>query len=419
MLPLLFLLLILFFSNFHALAVYASHEGQISPSETLSASAMSSVEIDRAVEKAIAEGNTPGAVLLVGHKEKVILSKAYGNRSIEPAIEPMTLDTLFDLASLTKVVATAPAILLLVQQGKVKLEDPAAKYLPAFAQSGKGKITVRQLMIHYSGLPADLRLSKRRKISSKNLLNKIYQVKPVARPGERFLYSDLGFIVLGKVVERVSGMTLDRFAEKHIFSPLGMTSTFFLPPREEMYRIAPTERRKDGGMMRGQVHDPLASKLGGVAGDAGLFSTAQDLSRFCQMYLNHGMLGGIKILKPEIVAQMTSPQTPEGKADIRGLGWDIQSRYSSVKGDFFSLHSYGHTGYTGTSLWLDPDTQTFLIILTNRVHPNGKGNVKELRSAVANLVGASVQSGMQPSLPIGTKASLSKEPEQSSPSQYP
>ena len=258
-------------------------------------------------------------------------------------------------------------------------------------------------MIHYSGLPADLRLSKRRKISSKNLLNKIYQVKPLARPGERFIYSDLGFVLLGKVIERVSGMTLDKFTEKHVFNPLGMTSTCFLPSSKEINRIAPTERRKDGSMMRGQVHDPLASKLGGVAGDAGLFSTAQDLSRFCQMFLDHGMLDGIKILKPEIIAQMTSPQTPEGKTDIRGMGWDIQSRYSSAKGDFFSSHSYGHTGYTGTSLWIDPETQTFLIILANRVHPNGKGNVKDLRTIIANLVGASILSDPESSVFADTK----------------
>lgn len=348
-------------------------------------------EIDHVVEHHIALGNLPGAVVLVGHHDDVVFEKAYGNRSVEPEIEAMTPETVFDLASLTKVLATAPSVMLLVQKGRLKLDDPVSKYLPAFGQAGKKKVTLRQLLVHYSGLRADLRQTRRRRITSKNALSRIYQARLVAPPGQRFIYSDLGFVVLGKVVEKVTGQSLARFAQENIFSPLGMASTGFLPRPEVIPNIAPTERLKEGGMLRGQVHDPLASKLGGIAGDAGLFSTARDLARFCQMFLQRGSLDGVEIFRPDTVDLMTSPQSPDGDPNIRGFGWDIQSTYSSVKGSFFSATSYGHTGYTGTSLWIDPETQTFLIILTNRVHPDGKGNVKELRTELADIVGRRFQ----------------------------
>jgi len=266
---------------------------------------------------------------------------------------------------------------------------------PAFGQAGKKKVTLRQLLVHYSGLPADLRQTRRRQLTSKNALSRIYQSRLVAPPGQRFIYSDLGFVVLGKVVEKVTGQSLARFAQENIFLPLGMASTGFLPRPEVIPNIAPTERLKEGGMLRGHVHDPLASKLGGIAGNAGLFSTARDLARFCQMFLQLGSLDGVEILRPDTVALMTSPQSPDGKPNIRGFGWDIQSTYSSTKGSFFSAKSYGHTGYTGTSLWIDPETQTFLIILTNRVHPDGKGNVKELRAELADIVGRRFQPASQ------------------------
>ena len=358
-----------------------SNQQVASPVESLS-------QIDAVVDRALTAGNIPGAVVLVGHQGCVVFEKAYGNRSVEPTVEAMSLDTIFDLASLTKVVATTPSVMVLLQQGKLRLDDPVVKYIPAFAQRGKAKITIRHLLIHYSGLPADLRLSKRRRYTAKAILTKIYQIKPVASPGTRFIYSDLGFIVLGKIVERVSGKTLDSFAQENIFSPLMMNSTRFLPRSLGLDLIAPTEWRKDGRIMRGEVHDPLSAKLGGVAGDAGLFSSARDLAKFCQMILNQGRLDEAEILKSEIVGEMTSPQSPRGKEDIRGFGWDINSTYSSPKGSYFSSRSFGHTGYTGTSLWIDPETQTYLIILTNRVHPNGKGSVKELRQEIADIVGA-------------------------------
>ncbi|MCI0628398.1 MAG: beta-lactamase family protein [Acidobacteria bacterium] len=355
-------------------------------------------EIDRVVEHHMGLGNLPGAVVLVGHQDAIVFERAYGNRSVEPEIEAMTLSTIFDLASLTKVVATAPAVMLLAQRGQLKLEDPVSKHLPAFGRAGKKKVTVGQLLVHYSGLPADLRQSRRRRISSQSVVTRIYRTRLLARPGQKFIYSDLGFVVLGKLVEKVSRQSLAQFVRENIFSPLGMTSTCFLPRAEDTLNIAPTERRREGGLLRGQVHDSLAGKLGGIAGDAGLFSTASDLARFCQMLLQRGKRNGVEVLHPETVALMTSPQSPDGKPNVRGFGWDIQSTYSSVKGSFFSARSYGHTGYTGTSLWIDPETETFLIILTNRVHPEGKGNVKELRTELANIVGRMFQPASLPAV---------------------
>jgi len=350
-------------------------------------------QIDEIVKRAIVERNIPGAVVLVGHQGKIIFEKAYGNRSLEPVVEPMTVDTIFDIASLTKVVATTTAVMILLQQGKIKLDDPVVKYIPAFARRGKRNITIRHLLIHYSGLPSDLRLPKRRKVLAKTVLTQINQIKPVASPGEQFIYSDLGFIVLGKVVERVSGMNLDKFTQQSIFTPLMMKSTRFRPAVHDQALIAPTERGKDGRVIRGQVHDPLAAALGGVAGDAGLFSTVEDLARFCEMLLNQGNLNGVRILSPDVVREIGSPQSPPLKQNIRGFGWDIQSTYSSVKGSHFSSRSYGHTGYTGTSLWIDPETHSYLIILTNRVHPDGKGKVKQLRTEIADVVGDAVHPG--------------------------
>jgi len=335
---------------------------------------------------------------LVGHNGRVILEKAYGDRSVEPRVEPMTPDTVFDLASLTKVIATAPSIMLLVQQGRLWLDDPAAKYLPEFSKRGKRKITIRHLLTHYSGLPADLRLPKARRMSPKSIWARICQAKPLAPPGTRFVYSDLGFVVLGKVVERISGESLDVFADENFFVPLKMRSSRFRPPKLDRERIAPTERTRNGDIMRGEVHDPLASMLRGVAGDAGLFSTAQDLSRFCQMLLNQGSLDGATVLAPETVRLMVSPQTAADQENVRAFGWDINSIYSSPKGSYFSPQSYGHTGYTGTSIWIDPAIESYVIILTNRVHPDGKGNVKELRTQIADVVGAALARRSTPQL---------------------
>jgi uncharacterized protein YbbC (DUF1343 family)/CubicO group peptidase (beta-lactamase class C family) len=342
-------------------------------------------EVDAVIEKAIADGNIPGAVLVVGHNGRVIYRKAYGERALEPKREAMTLDTVFDLASLTKVIATTTAVMQLVEQGKVRLNDPVAKYLPEFAQNGKDDITVRQLLTHYSGLEPDLDL-KMPWEKKDTAYAMAFAETPAQAPGSGFTYSDINFIVLGALVERVSGETLDAYTTKHIFAPLKMTHTRFLPPAAWRAKIAPTQYDENEHMLRGEVHDPTARRMGGVAGHAGLFSTADDLAKFAQVLLN----GGDGILSAAAVAKMTSPEQPPAAPVLRGFGWDIDSPFSSNRGDLLPVGSFGHTGFTGTSVWIDPTTQTYIILLTNAVHPRGKGNAIALRSKVATEVAAAL-----------------------------
>ena len=341
--------------------------------------------VDAVIEQAIQDGNIPGAVLVVGHNGKVIYRKAYGNRALEPRREPMTRETIFDLASLTKVVATTTAVMKLVEQGKVRLNDPVAKYLPEFAQNGKEDISVRQLLTHYSGLAPDLDLK-----TAWDGKEKAYQMAfaetPEAPPGSRFSYSDVNFIVLGALVERVSGETLDEYCERRIFAPLKMMHTRFTPPAAWRSKIAPTQYDENEHMLRGAVHDPTARRMGGVAGHAGLFSTADDLATFSQALLN----GGGGVLSAPSVEKMTRPEQPPSAPVLRGFGWDIDSPFSSNRGDLLPVGSYGHTGFTGTSMWIDPTTQTYIILLTNAVHPRGKENAIALRSKVATAVAAAL-----------------------------
>ena len=349
-------------------------------------------DIDEIVDLAIRQDGIPGAVVLIGHNGRTIFEKAYGHRSLQPELEPMTIDTQFDLASLTKVVATTPAIMLLAQNGKIQLKDPIAKYLPEFGQSGKQDVTFRQILTHYSGLPPFFQIPKKESLTKNQLFKKIYNATLLSKPGKEFIYSDLGFILLGKVIEKKTGQRLECFVKSNFFSPLRMSDTGFLPCPQNSQSIAPTEKLATGMFLRGQVHDPIATLLGGVAGHAGIFSTARDLARFCQMLLNEGLLDGKRVLNVESVRKMISRQSPLGKKNIRGLGWDIQSSYSSLKGSYFSPDSYGHTGFTGTSLWIDPNIQTFVVLLTNRVHPNRQGNVGNLRKQLANIVGGALSS---------------------------
>ncbi len=345
--------------------------------------------IDAAVAEAIAKGEVPGVVLLVGRRGQVVLRKAYGARALVPAREPMTVDTVFDLASLTKVVATAPSVMALVERGAVKLSDRVVTHLPAFGGGGgeREKVTVEELLLHRGGLPADDPMSLYLGTPDEIFARK-YREPLVARPGETFLYSDVGFEVLGELVRRVSGEPLDVFARKALYEPLGMRDTGFRPLGQPggapLERIAPTERL-GGEIARGRVHDPRAFALGGVAGHAGLFSTADDLARYAVALLGDG--GGA--LAPATVAALTRPRfTPDGV--VRALGWDVGSSFSSNRGDLFPLGSYGHTGWTGTSLWIDPFTGVFVVLLTSRTHPDGSGNAGPLRTRVATLVAASV-----------------------------
>ncbi len=341
--------------------------------------------LDQIIEQAIREDRIPGAVLVVGHNGKIIHRKAYGHRSLVPRREPMTVDTIFDCASLTKVVATTSSLMLLFQEGKVRLNDRVTEYLPGFAG---GDITVRQLMTHFSGLRPDLDL-KPAWSGYQTGIKLALAEKPTAPPGSRFVYSDINFILLGEIVHRVSGKSLAEFSRQRVFQPVKMRTTTFNPPAGLRRRIAPTER-VDGAVLRGVVHDPTARNMGGVAGHAGLFSTADDLSRFAAMLLGHGSLDGSRIFSPLTVEKMTSPQTAPNQPIQRGLGWDLDSPFSTNRGELLPVGSFGHTGFTGTSLWIDPATKTFVILLANSVHPAVRPAIVSLRSRVATAVAASL-----------------------------
>ncbi|MGO9639819.1 MAG: serine hydrolase, partial [Candidatus Acidiferrales bacterium] len=356
--------------------------------------------LDPIIDDAIAQGQIPGAVLIVGHDGQVVYRKAYGSRAIEPRREAMTLDTVFDCASLTKVVATTTSLMQLWEQGKFRMNDPVAKYLPEFGQNGKQEITIRQLLVHYSGLPEDLELGT--KWEGKDTAYRMaFEVAPDRSPGSAFAYSDINFVVLGALVERLSGEPLDEYAAKHVFAPLGMKETRYLPPHSWDPRIAPTEEDENHRLLRGVVHDPTARRMGGVAGHAGLFSTADDLAIFAQALLD----GGRGVLTPATIAKMTSPQQPVNGTAVRGFGWDIDSPFSTNRGELLPVGGYGHTGFTGTSLWIDPATKTFIVLLTNAVHmnivhmnivhmstmpPNEKGSAVSLRTKVATAVAAAL-----------------------------
>jgi uncharacterized protein YbbC (DUF1343 family)/CubicO group peptidase (beta-lactamase class C family) len=350
------------------------------------------------IEQAIADKKLPGAVVLVGRGDRIVYQKAVGQRAVAPELEAMTLDTIFDLASLTKVVATTTSVMKLVEDGRIRLSDRVSDYLPGFERHNKTNVTIRHLMMHTSGLRPDLD-SANAWTGADTAIQLAMDEVPTAPPGERFVYSDINYFLLGDIVRRVSGMPLQEFARTHIFEPLGMKDTMFLPPASLRPRIAPTEPCTDFGwpcdgpgmkMMRGVVHDWTARRMGGVAGHAGLFSTAADLSIFCRMLLNGGRYNGVRILAPLTVAKMTTPVSAPGDPNVRGLGWDIDSAFSSNRGELLPIGSYGHTGFTGTSIWIDPVTKTFIVFLSNRVHPDGKGDVTPLRARVATVVGSAI-----------------------------
>jgi len=343
--------------------------------------------LDAILEEAVASDQIPGAVLLVGQPGRILHYKAYGWRALEPARELMTLDTIFDAASLTKVVATTPAVMKLFEWGKLRLNDRVTQYLPEF-QGGSSEITVRSLLTHFSGLRPDLDLrppwSGRRTGIYLALID-----PPVAAPGERFIYSDINFILLGEIVERLSGRDLDEFVREQVWQPLGMHETMFRPPEELKPRIAPTEI-VEGRLLRGVVHDPTARAMGGVAGHAGMFTTAADLARFAEMMLGEGEREGIRLFSPLTVRKFTTPQSPPDQPILRGLGWDIESPYSGNRGELFPVGSYGHTGFTGTSLWIDPLSRTYVILLANSVHPYQRPAITSLRGRVATAVAAAL-----------------------------
>jgi uncharacterized protein YbbC (DUF1343 family) len=351
------------------------------------------------VDEAIAAQQLPGAVVVVGHGDRILVREAIGARATAPAREAMALDTIFDAASLTKVVATTTSIMQLVESGRLRLVDPVSRYVPGFERYGKKDITVRHLLTHSSGLRPDVDLADPW-TGTEHALALIVEEVPVARPDERVIYSDINFELLGRIVEKISGLPLDRYAKAHIFTPLGMRDTGFTPAAALVPRIAPTERcppnepcvpgatGSPAPMLRGVVHDPTARRMGGVAGHAGLFTTADDLARFCRMLLGQGTLDGVRILSPLSVARMIAPSTPAAEPNVRGLGWDLDSSFSSNRGELFPIGSFGHTGFTGTSMWIDPATSTYVVALANRVHPEGKGDATPLRARLATIVAA-------------------------------
>ncbi len=377
----------------------------------------------------IAMKKLPGAVVVVGRGDRVVWQKVVGNRAVEPKVEAMTADTIFDMASLTKVVATTTAAMILIEEGKIRLNDRVATFIPGFERYNKGNITVRHLMTHMAGLRPDVDLGDMWTGYDKAIELAVEEV-PTAPPGERFVYSDIGYFLLGDIVKRVSGQPLDEFTRDRIFKPLGMKDTTFKPAASLVPRIAPTElctpygwpcdvadavmrpersasameaaRRGAGDpadkeMLRGVVHDPTARRMAGVAGHAGLFSTAADLSIFVRMLLNGGTYNGVRILSPLAVDRMITPSTPPGERNVRGLGWDMDSSFSANRGELLPIGSFGHTGWTGTSIWMDPVTKMFVVFLSNRNHPDGKGDVTPLRARVAT-VAASALTGISTDL---------------------
>ena len=344
-------------------------------------------------------------MVLVARKGGLVWRKAYGSRVVDPAREDMTTDTIFDVASLTKVVATATSIMILVERGKVRLSDPLSNYIPEIKSDGREGITIETLLTHRAGYAPDFDL-KERWTGYDEAIKRLVQEPLRNAPGARFVYSDINYIALGEVVHRVSGMPLDEFARRNIFVPLGMRDTGFRSNAKLLPRVAPTEKRrgqlsylgdKPTGLetdadkwLRGEVHDPTSYRMGGVAGQAGLFSTADDLAVYCQMILNGGQFRAVRILSPLSVAEMTRPRIVSEPAWTRGLGWDINTSFSTNRGDLFPLGSFGHTGFTGTSLWIDPASNMFVVFLSNRVHPDGNGDVASLRSRVASIAAGSV-----------------------------
>jgi uncharacterized protein YbbC (DUF1343 family)/CubicO group peptidase (beta-lactamase class C family) len=341
------------------------------------------VPVDTLVQEQVNDFGITGAVLLVGHDGHIVHQKAFGYRAVSPRREAMTTDTIFDLASLTKVVATAPSVMRLLEYGQLRLEEPLSRHIPDFGMNGKESVTIRQLLTHFSGLRPDLDLNTNWS-GQDTAFRLAHEEKLQSPPGAQFVYSDINFIELGELVERLSGMSLDKYAEAHIFQPLGMKHTRYLPLPSWAGKIAETLAVDNKRILRGVVHDPTAGRMGGVAGHAGVFSTAGDLALYAQALIDRKT-----ILSPDIIDKMVTPQQPPNAVEVRGLGWDIDSPFSTNRGALLPVGSFGHTGYTGTSLWIDPYSNTYIILLTNTVRPRQANSpVVSLRSRVATAVSA-------------------------------
>ncbi len=403
----------------------------VAPPQTVGMNAAKLNQIDALVAEAIKDKRMPGAVVLVGHKGKIVFRKAYGNRSLVPTIEPMTLDTIFDLASLTKVVATTTSIMILVEQGKLRLTDTIGMYIPDIDDAQAKRVTIQQLLTHTSGYAPDFDL-KEKWTGREGMLAALKKEKLRTPPGTKFVYSDIEFIVLGEITNRILPQ-LELGVYDELNQKLGMKDTIFMQAflrdgetldnktdfyckpinslfcftKSQAQRVAPTENvrgqnsylgstfqgddKSGDRILKGQVHDPTSFRMNGLAGHAGLFSTADDLSRFCQMLLNGGVLDGKRVMSAQTIARMTAPNVVSETGDTRALGWDMNTSFSSNRGELFPLGSFGHTGFTGTSIWIDRVSQTFVIFLSNRVHPDGKGDVTPIRAKVATVVASAIE----------------------------
>ncbi|HEX6125932.1 MAG TPA: exo-beta-N-acetylmuramidase NamZ domain-containing protein [Pyrinomonadaceae bacterium] len=440
-----FLIFTFYFTQAQGLPLAAPH--------TVGMSAAKLDQIERLVLADISDKKLPGAVVIVGHKGRIVYRKAFGNRSLVPTVEKMTVDTIFDVASLTKPVATATSIMILVEQGKLRLNDTIGKFIPEIDDEQAKRVTIQQLLTHTSGYRPDFDLGEKW-TGREGMLAALKKEKLRAAPGTRFVYSDIGFIVLGEIVWRITSRPLHEFVEKNVRQALALPASGFTTDPEGYRRegihtlflianrnlIAPTEsisgqanylgssyegNPADGErILRGQVHDPTAFRMGGVAGHAGLFSTADDLARYCQMLLNGGVAPGRnptggegvnpkskiqnpksknplptgrvsasdrRVLSAQTIARMTQPYVVSEDGATRGLGWDMNTSFSSNRGELFPLGSFGHTGFTGTSIWIDPTSQTFVVFMSNRVHPDGKGDVTPLRAKVATVVASAIE----------------------------
>jgi len=353
-------------------------------------------QVDGAVERYIAQRQLPGAAVWIEREGRGSFHRAYGQRAVDPALEPLDETTVFDAASLTKPVVTATLVQILRERGQLDMEASLQRYLPDCGGADKAGITLRQLLTHSSGFPSGLPRNGAGDWAGKADAKAIAcGLTLAAEPGTQFRYSDVNFILLGLIVERQAGMPLERFAEEALFKPLGMKDSGYLPLRRmDAARIAPTEKQPDGSVLRGEVHDPTARKMGGVAGHAGLFTTTADLARFARMLLAGGVAkDGRRFLSEQSVALLTTPQSPPALAEQRGMGWDIASPYARPRGSLFPPTSFGHTGFTGCAFWLDPASRSFYVLLSNRVHPAAGTNVVPLYAELGTLAAKAVGLG--------------------------
>ncbi|SEC60120.1 sodium:solute symporter family transporter [Terriglobus roseus] len=345
-------------------------------------------EVESVMQTGLAAKLLPGGVVVIGSGGKVVFHKAYGNRAEDPAIEPASEDTIYDMASLSKCISTSVAIMQMYEAGKLQFDDPVVKYLPEFAANGKSNITIRQLLTHYSGLKEDVSLTDAWSGKVEGV-KRAMESAPYGPPGLTFKYSDINFITLGAIVEKLSGEPLNVYAAKHVFAPMGMVHTTYNPSANLKPMIAPTAHNDDKPMaddrlLRGEVHDPTTRRMGGVAGHAGVFSTAADVSLFAQALLDR--LAGRPStfpLKQSSLELMCRPEQPTGAKGLRAFGWDVDSPFSRPRGDIYPVGSFGHTGFTGTSIWMDPRSDSYVILLANAVHPRGRAAITPLRGKLA------------------------------------